>query len=218
VNKSGPKPKIISTNWTPELAYVVGIFASDGNLGKDGMYLDVTSKDKEILKIVLGILGMTHIKIGEKFSGRGDKAYRIQFKRVLFHKWLMSIGLAPNKSKTIGKLKVPKMYFFDFLRGCFDGDGSSYSYWDPRWRSSFMFYLSFASASTDFLEWLNKRIKVGAGISGKITKGTRGYQLRFAKSGSRVLIKKMYHTKNIPHLKRKFAKIQRTLKIDDEHK
>jgi len=50
MGKRGPKPKSIDTTWTSELAYVVGIFASDGNLDKDGMYLDVTSKDKEILK------------------------------------------------------------------------------------------------------------------------------------------------------------------------
>jgi len=40
----------------------------------------------------------------------------------------------------------------------FDGDGCFYSYWDKRWRSSFIFYLSFCSASKKFLEWLQKML------------------------------------------------------------
>jgi len=77
--------------------------------------------------------------------------------------------------------------------------------------------MSFTSTSVPFLKWLQECINAGAGISGKITRGLRSYQLRFAKKDSRILIKKIYHAKNIPYLKRKFAKIQETLKIDDKH-
>ena len=68
----------------------------------------------------------------------------------------MSIGLMPNKTKIIGAVKIPNNYFFDFLRGHFDGDGTFYSYWDPRWRSSHMFYVVFASASLKHIIWLQK--------------------------------------------------------------
>ena len=66
---------------------------------------------------------------------------------------------APRKSLTMGKLKIPNKYFFDFLRGCFDGDGCFYSYWDPRWRSSHMFYLEFVSASKKHINWLQNELK-----------------------------------------------------------
>ena len=72
------------------------------------------------------------------------------------HQFLISIGLTSAKSKTIPKLKIPKEYYVDFLRGCFDGDGSFYSYFDPRWKSSFMFYISFTSASKSFIDWIRK--------------------------------------------------------------
>lgn len=54
-------------------------------------------------------------------------------------------------------MKIPGKYFFDYLRGCFDGDGCFYSYWDPRWRSSHMFYLEFISASKNHIDWLQKK-------------------------------------------------------------
>jgi hypothetical protein len=70
--------------------------------------------------------------------------------------FLLSIGLTSNKSKTISVLGVPPEYYADFLRGCFDGDGTTYSYWDTRWKSSFMYYIAFVSASPPFLEWLRR--------------------------------------------------------------
>jgi hypothetical protein len=45
-----------------------------------------------------------------------------------------------------------------FLRGCFDGDGCNYSYWDPRWKSSFIFYVEFSSAGKEFIGWLRSEI------------------------------------------------------------
>ena len=44
-------------------------------------------------------------------------SFQIQFGDVVFYQWLLSLGLTPNKSKTIGPLKIPYEYFFDFLRG-----------------------------------------------------------------------------------------------------
>ena len=224
MKKPGVKPKKrIDTTWNSDFAYALGLLATDGSLSKDGLHFDLTSKDLDQIKAFQNCLGLYDIKIGKKYSGKRSEKnkkyyYRIQFGDVNFYQWCLGFGFTPNKSKTMGALKVPQKYFFDFLRGCFDGDGSSYSYWDPRWRSSFMFYMSFTSASPNFLKWLQKHININADISGKITRGTRSYQLRFAKKESRVLVKKIYYTNNIPYLERKFAKIRKTLKIDDEHK
>ena len=51
MGKRGPKPKKkISTNWSAELAYAVGLIATDGCLSKDKRHIDFTSKDKELIK------------------------------------------------------------------------------------------------------------------------------------------------------------------------
>jgi hypothetical protein len=213
MGKRGPKPKNVDTTWASELAYVVGMFASDGNLGKDGMYLDVTSADIETIVTVKEILKLDNIKVGTKNNG---STYRLQFKRILFHQWLQSIGLTPDKSRTIGQLDIPDRYFFDFFRGVWDGDGCIYSYFDPRWKSSFMFYISIASASPNFLIWLQESIERLIGTKGKITVGSKNTeQLRFAKRDSRVLFAAMFYKKGLPHLPRKFAKAQEIFRIDE---
>ena len=124
------------------------------------------------------------------------------------------IGLTPNKTKTIGILKIPNKYFRDFLRGHLDGDGCTYSYWDPRWKSSFMFYTVFMSASENHLKWLQREIQILFGINGKLTYHREAYyQLRFAKKESLKLIQAMYYKRDLPCLKRKRFKIEQALSI-----
>lgn len=224
MGKRGSKPKErVLIKWTTEFAYAIGLLTTDGSLSKDGRHINFTSKDEDQVKTFKDCLKLDNIKIGKKSSGIvKEKIYsQVQFGDVVFYQWLVNIGLSPNKSKTMGELKIPDAYFLDFLRGCFDGDGSIYSYWDPRWRSSYMFYVSFASASPKFLLWLQKKIVILVHVNGniqKLQKESRVGQLRFAKKEAVILCRDMYHSKNIPYLKRKFAKMQKIFTIDQENK
>ncbi len=201
------------SKWSSNLAYAVGLIATDGNLSSDGRHIDLTSKDIEQLQNFEKCLDI-EVKISLKTSGYSDKKYpRIQFSDVKFYRWLQSIGLTPKKSLTIGKLSIPKKYFFDFLRGSFDGDGCIYSYWDKRWKSSFMFYVVFVSASPAHLDWINKMIMDALGFDGKIGDGSRVRKLYFAKEKSRVILDKMYQNNGIC-LNRKKEKVKMILKID----
>lgn len=144
---------------------------------------------------------------------------RVQFGDVLFYRFLMSIGLMPNKSKVIGEVKIPGEYFFDFLRGSFDGDGCTYSYWDPRWKSSFMFYTTFVSASEAHITWLQKMIEEQLGLHGHMTHGGPNqvlHQLKYAKAESLKLLRKMYERKGSIYLLRKRLKIDKMLRIVGE--
>lgn len=212
----GPKPKrIIDERWTANLAYAIGLIATDGCLSSDGLLIDLTSKDKEQLLNFSKCVGVD-FKIGTKQNSNGDKHLRIQFKNRIFYDFLLSIGLTPRKSLTMGKLAIPDEYFFDFLRGCFDGDGCFYSYWDPRWRSSHMFYLGFASASLKHLVWLQEEIKILTGVLGHITgkKKKIFFQLKYAKRETMEIIKKMYYTPKVVCLSRKRDKINKTLLVE----
>lgn len=214
--KPGPKPKErISQTWSPNLAYAVGLIATDGCLARNASLVDLTSKDREQLENFSKCLGLT-AKIGTKRSGMGKEYLHVQFKSVLFYEFLLSIGLTPAKSKTMGELRIPRKYFFDFLRGVSDGDGCFYSYWDPRWRSSFMYYVSFASASKKFIAWLRKRIQSELGIRGHITKAGDYRQLRYAKGDSLKILRKMYQTPDAASLSRKRLKIEQALAIVGE--
>src|SRR5665213_1170989 len=92
----------ISTEWTPGLAYVVGLFASDGNLSPDGRHLNLTSKDEEILCHVKRILRIRN-KIGTKarMATHKQKYFVLQFGSVSFYRFLEGIGLTTNKSRTL---------------------------------------------------------------------------------------------------------------------
>src|SRR3990167_4467726 len=152
----GPKPKRREVVWSPELAYAIGLIATDGCLSNDERHLFFVSKDLEQIKNIKKCLGLK-VKIGIHRAGarfNNKKYHRVQWGDVTLYKFLLDIGLMPNKSQKLGALIIPDEYFFDFLRGSFDGDGSFYSYFDPRWKSSFMFYLNFTSASPEHIDWL----------------------------------------------------------------
>ncbi len=154
--KRGVKPQNkIKIKWSPEFAYAIGLLAADGSLSKDKRHIDFTSKDLDLIMTFKKCLCINH-KIGIKNQGAYNQIFRIQFGSVQLYAFLETIGLTKAKSKTIQRVDVPVEFFFDFFRGLYDGDGSSYSYWDKRWKSSFMFYISVASASPNFLIWLTK--------------------------------------------------------------
>lgn len=199
--------------WSAEFAYAVGLLTTDGSLSIDGRHINLTSKDIDQIKTFARILGLQN-KIGLKSSTYNPKGtyYQIQFGNVELYKFLLSIGLTPNKTNILGRLKIPDKFFADFLRGHLDGDGCTYSYWDKRWKNSFMLYTEFISASKGHLVWIEETIKRLYGISGKIT-AYRIYHLKYAKKSSCEIIKVMYYRSDIPCLKRKRSKIVAALDI-----
>ena len=210
----------ISTMWSTELAYAVGLIATDGCLSKDGRHINLTSKDIGQIRTFKKCLGIKN-KVGLKSSGfvKTKKYYNLQFGDILFYQFLLHTGLTPAKSKTLGELKIPDKYFADFLRGAFDGDGSFFSYWDKRWASSFMFYLEFISASPNYIKWLRARINSLYKLSGHLNKAfnARVYQLKYAKAEAEIIIKNIYYSPRVPKLSRKFKKVIRAIDVNNKH-
>ena len=209
----------VKIKWSPDFAYAIGLLTTDGSLSIDGRHMNLTSKDRELIEIFKTCLGLKN-KIGRKMRKRGgEKRYfQLQFGDVYFYRFLLKLGLTPNKSKTLSEIYIPKQYFFDFLRGHFDGDGTFYSYWDPRWKSSFMFYTVFTSASRSHILWLRRKIREQLSINGHITKDKKKtlYQLKYAKWESLKLLEKLYVHSRV-YLPRKYLKITKALAIIGKH-
>lgn len=216
---AGIKPKgKVKIEWSPDFAYAIGLIASDGCVSQKGKHITFTSKDMEQIVNFQKCLQIS-VKIGVTVSGyKNSKAFRVQFGDVLFSRFLNNIGITPNKSKTIKKVDIPDQLFFDFLRGMFDGDGYTYSYWDKRWKSSFMFYLGFASGSKNYINWLQERISIFLHVKGHITGSgiSPCYQLKYAKKEALVLFRAMYHSDHGTRLSRKKLKIDAALGIVGE--
>ena len=209
------KKNKIDIKWSPNFAYALGLLATDGNLSPDGRHFDLTSKDREQLINFMHCLNIK-VKIGYKVSGyTGKKTTHIQFGSIKLYHFLLGIGFTPAKTKTIGSLDIPYKYLFDFLRGHLDGDGCFYSYWDKRWKSSYMFYTVFVSASKEHIDWLREKMHQRLKIKGHVNRpGKVGvYQLKFAKRESLKLLGKIYYDENVICLSRKRLKIEKALGI-----
>ena len=207
------KPRGKPIKWTPEIAYVVGLITTNGCLSNDGRHIIMRSSDIQQLKTFKKCLNLSN-KISEtKNDGWAKKpAYRVQFGNIILYKWLLSIGLMPNKTKRIGSLKIPNKYFFDFLRGVLDGDGYIAKFQDSVYPNSQRLYIKFSSASLKHLKWLQKRIKYLLNINGYIQKGTRTYVLIYAKKESLVMLPFLYPKRKIPCLQRKYEIVEPILR------
>jgi hypothetical protein len=199
----------VKCSWSADFAYVIGLMATDGNLSSDGRHLHFTSKDLELAQLFKCILGLSN-KIGRKSRGGGEekKYFVVQFGDINFYRFLLTIGLMPNKSKILGSLKIPDKYFKDFLRGCIDGDGNIHCFKHPE--SQFpQLRVRIASASNPFLIWLtdrsNKNLKLAGGW---IEKGNGADILCYGTKDSLRLLKNIYKDKTSPYLRRKYLKAE----------
>jgi hypothetical protein len=204
----------LNYTWSPQVAYSVGLIASDGCLQSDGRHLDLTSKDIGQLECFKKAINKD-INITKKFNSTGKEAYRVQFGDVAYYDFLLGTGLTPRKSKTLAKLDIPDAYYSHFLRGVFDGDGTCYAYNDPRWPKSYLFYIGFAGASMEFLQFLSSTNQRLFGVKGQsIRKSLRAASLVYGKSDGLKLYSNMYKKAGIFYLKRKREKLESFIKTN----
>jgi len=202
--------------WTSELAYAVGLITTDGNLSTDKRHIQFTNTEYELIELFKNCLHIDNKPTLTKPSGFGKKlAYRLNFGNVKFYRWLEEIGLKTNKTRSLGKLKVPEKYLADFLRGHIDGDGSVFTYIDNHMmykgkRYAYnRLYTVFISASFEHLKWIQESIKEILSIEGALTSYLRKnrkfplWKLRFAKKESLKILPWIYYRSGLPCLARK---------------
>lgn len=114
---------------TPNLAYILGFFASDGTMihGQWDIKFALSPKDEDILyKIAKEISFNGEIKdVVSKIKG---KEYPVKLLRIsskeLYHKF-EDIGFTNDKTLNVGIPEcISDEYMIHFIRGFFDGDGS----------------------------------------------------------------------------------------------
>lgn len=219
-----PKSKLPEKNfkWNAKIAYAIGLLTTDGSLSKDGRHIVLVSTDYSLLENFRKCLPFeTKIsnKLPSEFSKK--KIYKIQFSNVQFYKWLMKIGLYPNKTYSIGILDISPKFFRDFLRGHLDGDGDVVTYLDsyntnknPKYIYTRL-YARFCSASKTHIFWLRDSINELIKIHGSVSNWTRKdrtvpqWRLRFAKKESIILFKWMYYNPHVLCLPRKRDKFKK---------
>ena len=198
------------------MAYVLGLIYADGTIedcreSSRTCYIQITSKDKELLEEVQRFIGSNHrlyLKPPRVSSIRGKtykcvSLYNLRIGNTKIYEDLLLLGLYPRKSLTIGLPNIPQKYFSFFLRGYFDGDGCINVYTrGPRGKAV---QIIFTSGSKLFLEKLNDEIRSRLGISLKnITFQAYSYRLIYRANQAISVCDFMYKDlKMAPYLKRK---------------
>ena len=208
---------------TPKLAYVIGLLVTDGCLSSDGRHIIMRSSEMNLLETFKKCLEIKN-KIGET-KNEEVISYRVQFGSVQFYNWLLKIGLTPAKTHTIGEIKIPDLYFKDFLRGHLDGDGSittytdRYNFYKGRNYANQRIFVRFISASKKHIDWLRQKITKLVNVKGafivnkpKLIKHVPIYEIKFAKNESIKLLKWIYYKNSIPCLKRKRIIAKKTMR------
>jgi hypothetical protein len=123
--------------WSAEMAYVLGLIYSDGNLhirkAKSGYKLGVLSfaqKDKELVEKFLTLMNCdATIRFKEKREFENTTAGELYYFSIGNNDIandLIRLGVTQNKSLDMQFPEIPEDYIRHFVRGIFDGDGSVY--------------------------------------------------------------------------------------------
>ena len=134
------------SEWSPEMAWVLGLLFTDGNVGRGR--ITITSIDFDLLEKVQKLLNSTRsIKKHQQTYDKTKHIYTFEFYQEKMRKQLELLGLTERKSLTMKFPDIPKEYMRHFVRGWWDGDGSFFLN-DGKIRASFV------SGSKEFMEKL----------------------------------------------------------------
>jgi hypothetical protein len=208
--------------WSADMAYVLGYFAADGSMIKNGRgahFIEFTSTDRILIDHVQKVTLSNHTVMERKRAENCKIAYRLQIGSKKWFQDLTRLGFTQHKSLNMKFPIIPEEYLGHFVRGYFDGDGCAYfkEHWaKDRQKYKWTFITLFTTGSLVFAEELHTILKnyniKGGHISNK-QKG--GYDLVFSYYDSLALYRLMYHTSPIStlYLPRKREKIERAIQV-----
>ena len=198
--------------WSAELAYALGLMATDGCLVGDRRHMSFGSEDRALVETFRACIGLTTM-IREVRTRTGGSYFRTQFGDVELYRWFESVGLTPRKSLTLGALAVPEAFLVEVTRGLLDGDGSILDFTyngtgkarGHRYRT---LITRFNSASRSHLEWLRERLRTALGVYGGLSTSLVNdrnpfFQLAYAQRESMILLARLYADRSAPCLLRK---------------
>lgn len=113
---------------THEKAYWLGMFYADGSVSSNHNTIALSLKDKEHVQKFQKSIGAINNKIAAVEDNRFLKEcvwYIFSINDKGLHDALISWGCVPNKTYAteLHLPNIPKEFYYDFIRGYFDGDG-----------------------------------------------------------------------------------------------
>lgn len=207
-----PAP-LVTLGWSADMAYAVGLLATDGCLTTGRRRIQFGSEDRELVERLLAALHRP-TPIREQRTRAGRPYFRVQFGDARFYEWLLAQGLTPRKSLTLGAIPVPPEHLLALVRGLLDGDGSitrGPQRADTGGRTGYRWdhlAVSFNSSSEAHIDWLRRVLGAQLGIAGSVGRSERpgrapAFRLRYGKRASVTLLSALYRDPAAPALTRK---------------
>ena len=204
--------------WTSDMAYILGFLYADGNVTKTKRgthFIAIYSADREILVKMRKAFGSNHL-LSARRSSTGC-VYRIQVGSKEWFDDVATLGLFPNKVKRMVLPNIPAIFFADFVRGYFDGDGNVWTGINNKHRTMppLVIMTAFTSGSHDFLKALHQAL-LGVGLCGGSLyriKGKNCSRLLLSVRDSLKLYRIMYNGRHKLYLKRKKAVFDRFVEM-----
>lgn len=190
---NGDPKKIIKIN--NDLAYLIGLLASDGCLDSDKYKIHFVTKDIEQITNYVDIIHEEVLNYKINWLYRKDGCYYYSFTSELFYKFCIGIGLTPKKSLTIKELNIPEIYFADFLRGEIDGDGCIHQWYykTKNGKKIIRLKVSIYSGSYKFLEWIKNKTYIYYGVNcSSVMKRDNCYSIVYGHNASLKLCEIIY--------------------------
>lgn len=195
------------------MAYVLGFFAADGYITvnrRGGQFWSIQIIDKELLQKIKQTVGSSHkISTIKRTKTFGDKTsmyriFRLQVGSIEMCADLRLLGMREQKTKSLAVPNVPKIYFRDFVRGYFDGDGNVWRGFlhKDRKTPTEVLRVCFTSSSRDFLASMQEGLERRK-IFGRLRCEKNYFRLYYSVQSSVLLSRLMYHQENILYLQRK---------------
>lgn len=190
--------------WSREMAYVLGFFAADGYITvnkRGGQFWSIQIVDKDLLQKIKETVDSDHkistmLRRDKIISKKIYKIFRLQIGSKEMCNDLRKLGMRENKTKSLSVPDVPQKYFFDFVRGYFDGDGNVWKglLHKERKTQTLTIFVMFTSCSLNFLTVLRLKIREFGIKGGSIYKAKGNYyRLLFSCLDSMKLFKFMYN-------------------------
>lgn len=211
--------------WSDEMAYIVGLTATDGCLITGRRVINFKSEDRQLVETYLSVLGRSNRIRREKTHTPDGVVFTTQFGDSRLYEWFRSTGLTPRKSLTLGAIHAPPELIVPLARGLMDGDGSIANFIHAPTVMTYPAYryerllVNFNSASREHLDWLRAQLELVVGEAGslnvhRIRDRHDMFRLQYAKHASVRLLRLFYADPKAPRLIRKWriwnAYVERT--------
>lgn len=128
--------------WTHEMAWVLGLFVTDGHVNNKFHTIYFSQKDERILRLIANYMEADYVLTS--FGKTKTTATLIINSRIIKND-LAELGIHANKSFSVPFPNVPEEYLPSFVRGVIDGDG---------WVQKRGYVMNVTSASISFAQSL----------------------------------------------------------------